>query len=439
MFEKEEQQLAKWKKAYDDMPFPEDKIEEAILKGYNRAVVESKVKPRRKKWLFSSMAAAILIISFLTSIRISPAFAHYVSVIPGMEKIVELFSDNKGLMSAVENEYMQEINATQEKNGVKVTIDSVIADENGMVVFYTLETKENQELFDIRDINFKSADGTELSLGSYSGGIQMGESRKSQASAMEFYFQKPLTTKQFIVDFTIITDDYKESFQFPFSIEKPLKVSKTYTLNKAVTIEDQKVIIKDIQIYPLRAAVHIVMDPENSKKIFAFEDIRLVDENGESWTKIANGVTASHISENEQIVYLQSNYFKQPKELYLVINKLQAVDKEDAYVVVDTEKQQILKQPTGNHLTNVKLEGQELRFVLDTNSEFFYATPFNSMKDVNGETVYFSQFLTSDDNGNRVIGVNLPSKQEINYPNPIELELCFFPSWIKGDVHIKVE
>ncbi|MED3573735.1 DUF4179 domain-containing protein [Cytobacillus praedii] len=440
MFEKEEKNLSELKKMYEDLPFPEDKIDEAILSGFKKAkeVPRVIVKTRRKKWLLSGLIAAVFIIGFLTSIRVSPVFASYVSSIPGMEKLVELISDNKGLMLAVENEYIQEINTAQEKNGLKVTFDSVIADEKGMVIFQTIEAKKKQEKFYVNDLKLESADGTELELGSYSYGAHKphGELRTKEMATMDFFFEEPLKTKEFTLTFTVETNDYEEDFRFLFTLEKPLKATKTIEMNKTILIEGQKITIKNIKIYPLRVAVHVGMDPENSKKIFTFEDIRLVDENGEAWTKIANGFTASQLNDNEHILYLQSNYFKEPKELYLVMNKLQAVDQEDAFVKVDIVNEKIINQPTGDHLALLDVKSGSIILKLKTEEEFNYS-PFSSLRDADGNEIELtSNYWTEDNHGEREIGVEFPSG---SYKNPLELKLSAFPSWIEGDIKIKVK
>lgn len=445
MYEKEKQGLSEIKKVYDEMTVPEDKIIEAIHAGFQKAKAQTnkKGKSLKKKWLRTGLVAAVLTICFVTGIRISPAFAQYIATIPCMEKLVEFISHDKGLMSAIENEYLQEVNISQEKNALKVTLDSLIADERGLVLFQTIEAKEKQETFSIEDFELESADGVDFQLGSHSYGTikPHGELRYKEAATMDLMFEKPLNTREFIASFTVKTDDYEEVFRVPFTIEKPLKATKTIELNKTVTIEEQKITIKNIKIYPLRVAVHVVMDEDNSKKILAFEDIRLVDENGESWTKIANGITAQQLGANEHILYLQSNYFKEPKKLYLVINKLQAVDKDEAAVIVDPVKQQILKQPKGDKLkfsTN-RRESGSLSFTLDTKEEFKYSL-FINIKDADGKEInYKSQFKTSDVEGKQVVGVELPSYREVPYKYPLELELSSFPTWIEGDVKINVK
>ncbi|MBT2687487.1 DUF4179 domain-containing protein [Bacillus sp. ISL-47] len=452
MYEKEEQDLAKMKKSFDEITISEEKIDAAILAGFQKAKREGapaesasiKKQPglRRKRWILPSVAAAVLAIVFLTSIRVSPAFAHYVAELPGMQKIVEIIRFDKGLMSAVENDYLQKIGVTQEKNGLRVTIDSVIADETGLVIFYTMESEKKQKLFDVEEMELEPADGTKFVLGSSSYGTHSpydDKPRKSVSSALELFFQEKLETKKFNLSMKVKTDDLNETFQIPFSIEKPVKVKKTYEMNKEVTIEGQKITVKDITVYPLRVAVHLAYDPNNSKKIFEFQDIRLVDENGESWTKISNGITASHVSDHEDILYLQSNYFKEPKQLYLVMNKIQAVDKDEAYVLVDTDKKEILKQPKGSKLSCVEWEDDMLMFTLDTKEDFHYFL-FNSVKDANNKDIYDGMSTSyREEGGKQKIGISLPSREETDYKNPLRLELSFFPAWIEGDVKMKVK
>lgn len=44
-------------------------------------------------------------------------------------------------------------------------------------------------------------------------------------------------------------------------------------------------------IHPLRIVVRISIDPNSSKKILQFPDIRLEDKNGEVWGSILSGIS----------------------------------------------------------------------------------------------------------------------------------------------------
>lgn len=437
MFEKEEEKISDWKEKYDDIDIPLDRINQAIHLGFQEAKIEGRIiKRKRTIWIWPSITAAVLLLSLLTCIRVSPTFANYISSIPGMEKIVELIRYDKGLRAAFENNYAQEIGISQEKNGMKVTIDSVIADEQGLVIFYSIKSKEKQKSLQVENVDLQTIDGKKLPEASYSFGRPAENNIKTYTDSIEYFFEKPIKQRDFKLNLKVKSSGRLEQFSMDFSIKKQDQTAQIYELNKTVVIEDQKIKVKKVTIYPLRVAVHVEIDPDNSKKILEFQDLRLVDQYGEVWSKIQNGTTASKLSDSEIIIYLQSNYFSKPKELYLVMNKIQAIDKDEAYLLVDTEKRQILKQPTGSSLSNLELTGTRLSLILNTKKEFNYAI-FGSIIDAKGNKFYSEHsFETGLNENKQKIGLKLPSE---NYTNPLKIEFDFYPAWIEGDVKIKLK
>lgn len=425
MFEKEEEKLAEFKKTYDNISIPIEAIDNAIMTGYRKAS-----KKRTKKTGLIVCAAAIIFLSgFFTTIRLSPTFAGYVTIIPGMEKIVNLIVDNKGFLSAVENEYYQEIGVFGEKNGIKMIIDGVIADENGMVIFYTLSNKD--KYLRMKDFELKSMDGTDISL--FTSGFSPPEAAQEVSGTIEYFFQEPLITKKF----ELFAEVNGEEFHLPFSIKEEMKKVKTIELNKTVTIEGEKLTIEHAKIYPLRVAVRVKMDQENTKKLLSFDDIRLVDEVGETWNTM-NGINASKISDDEHILYLQSNYFREPKKLYLAFDRIQAVDKDEATVIVDVEKQEILKQPKGNKLVDFTIDGNYLVFRLETEEDALGSASFSTIKDADGkELSSSSSYYREEGDRMRIIGVEVEELNE--QKGPISLEIAYFPAWIEGSVKIKIK
>lgn len=439
MYNREEEKLTDYKKKFDDIPIPTELLDEQIHLGLQRAKIEERLLKSRKRRMISIVAAAVLILGFFTTIRVSPTFAHYVTIIPGMEKLVELIRDDKGRMLAVENEYYQEIGVSDEANGLKITIDGAIADEQGLVLFYTLESDEKRKELFVDRPQLISQDGTKLDWGTISsGGPHYSDTGETSFSGtVEYFFQSPYEPRDFELSLQVNGEGDEWNFNLPFSIEEELAKKKTYDINKTVIIEGQKIEILKVAVFPLRVAVHLRMDEQNTKKLLDFQDLRLVDENAESWTKITNGTTASNISDNEKIIYLQSNYFKEPEELYLVFSKIQAVDKDEAYVVVDPKTEEILKQPKGDHLRNFKVRGSDLVFDFHTEEEFNYFL-FNRISDEGGNELESSSFVSGpDQDGIEEVGVNIPNLENVH--GPISLELSFYPSWLEGDGKVKIK
>ncbi|RYI25625.1 MULTISPECIES: DUF4179 domain-containing protein [Bacillus] len=441
MFEKEEKKLEAIRERYQEFPVPDERLEEAIMKGFRQAKAASPKKRFIKRSWLPGLAAALLLLGFLTSIRVSPAFANYVAELPGMEKLVDLIRYDKGWISAVENNYMQPLGISREKNGVRVTLDGAIRDERGLVVFYTVESEEKQVLQTERII-LTGADGKELPPGatSYGGASYTEEPVNSVSDSIDYFAIEPLKATEFKIEVKIKTEKGLESFEMDFSVENLKANKKVYTLNKTVSIKGQKITFKNVTIYPLRAAVHVTFDPENNKKIFNLDDLRLVDENGEVWSGIVNGATASILAENEKIFYLQSNYFKEPKQLYLTLNKVMAIDKEDTEVVINTETLKIIKQPKAEKLSGVNLEGRNLSVKVRAGQDYHHQL-FITAKDAEGRDLSngSSFFQTSVDGVYQEYGLMLSEADPLKYKNPITLELGAFPTWIKGDIKLPLK
>ncbi|MFC0190165.1 DUF4179 domain-containing protein [Fictibacillus aquaticus] len=434
MFKNQELQLNDYKKSYENIPVSLDSLDAAIMAGFQKAKKEERKKKRSYKWVYSFVAAAVILLGFFATIRVSPAFANAIANLPGMEKIVEMVKFDKGKMSAVENDYYQKIGTSAEKNGMRVTIDGVIADESGMVVFYTLTPEQKKEYFDIQAAKIISLEGKHLDPGTTGFGSPSNEEGMDRYTGeLEFYFENKIQGKKFQLDLSL----EGEEFSIPFTLTKDIKVSQKYTINKTIEIEGQKLTVVSAEVSPLRTGVHVKMDPNNTKQILALEDLRIVDEKGETWGGINGGVTGSIISADEQIIYLQSNYFHKPEELYVVINKLQAVEKEDMTLVVDTEKLQILKQPPGNVLSSLKIEDNNLVFTM--NVKKFHGDPFGEIKDVYGNVIetHGGFFRTSDEEGIKEFGIEMPDMKTVK--GPITIELSAYPAWINGEAKVRIK
>lgn len=285
-------------------------------------------------------------------------------------------------------------------------------------------------------MSLKPSNGEELPEHFSSVDLPVKDELNTYTSRIEYFFEKANEQHDFTLDLKIKSKEASDQFSILLSLKNQEKTNQIYEPNKTVMIEGQKITIKKVTIYPLRVAVHVKMDPSNSKKILDFTDFKLLDQNSEVWSKITNGNTAKIINDNERIIYLQSNYFKDPKELYLDISKLQAVDKDEDYILVDTEKQQILKQPKGNYLTDFKKEGTDLKFTLNTKKEFHYSL-VESIFDANGKEVQTSAASNENhDGGKQIVGITISSE---NYINPLKLKLAFYLVYIRGDAKIKIK
>lgn len=438
-----EKKLSEITDEVDHMNVP-DQLNQYIWQGMDRGKRELR---RKRRFLYSSIAAVAAILIFFSSIRLSPAFAAAcVNNIPGMDYIVSLIQGDRGLEAAINNNFMQKLNLTQTKNGMTFTIDSMVADQNQMILFYTIHRKDLST-----DSHFKNEEITNVK----------GE---SVAGSMEFDYSNDVKGKKTIHDRITVTFNEKQltnplnysmnlagakwDFTIPFNIDQYKKMKKVYPVNQTVSMDGQKMTFDKVTVYPTRVAIDVKFDPNNTKQITRFEDLRLVDGNGNTWASINNGIISSNISDNEWIVYLQSNYFSNPKSLYLKLNSARAINKNERKVVVDLNKKKILEGPTDGRLTLSNVMKQKNGLFIDFafkqqkidqehGNEY---SLFNwSFKDATGENYSFQSFGTSFENtkGQTLHQIlQLPVK---NYKSPLTFTIDDYPTRIHGTISIKLK
>lgn len=449
MLNAEEKKLTKAQAALENIEVPELQLDQAIAAGI------SKGKRKRKKNLLfmrTFASAAILVFAFTAMLRTSETFASFVTSIPGMEKIVELVRYDKGLTAAVENDFTQKIGVSDEHDGIKITLDSVIVDEQMMVLFYKVETSgEHKEVsidkFWLTDHEGKGIEEIAFSYDGWSINPQ-NKDRLLQAT-FEFYGNnRPENLKLSMELSEGRTEEgepvhkFADTWVLPFSVDKDAFKDKKEIIdvNETVEIEGQKVTVEKVSIYPTRIGVTVHFDKENSKQIFAFNDLRLVDKTGEEWAAINNGTTARHMDEFTKEFFLQSNFFKKPEELYLRFNTLRALDKNELEIIVDPEKMEVLKAPSDGRLLKIDREENHLLIAFERNSkEGPNHVSFDQAVDRNGKEIGDGSSAIRWSGESGLVEILIPYFGEGAAPGPNTLKLNDYPTTIKGEANIRLK
>lgn len=425
MFEHEEKKLRELGGELEKISIPSKQLEEAIQTGFNIAEWELKKKRQKRRQSFWSIGiAAVLLLTFVTSIRISPAFANAVASIPGMEKFVEMMENDKSIQAIVDHEYYQPINISQTKDDLIFTINGVILDETGMVVSYTLEGA-----YSIDEMGYGRTDilhnGEEIIGYSQTYNYSKSNHKNYQKDIFKYPFVEKMSfeTQDFVLEIEL-ENEQKTVFSIPFTVEKEVKSGQVYTLNEEVEIESQKIIIEDVTISPLRTEVRLKLEEMNTMKLFLFEDMRIEDDRGEVWGRNVERELGRNFGGTEPIIYLQSNYFEEPKELYLKFNKIQALNKEETYLLIDVEKKEVLQQPSvgGVEVVAVNPDYIEIRFPLEGNETGIAVDEYKqTMWEADG------------------YGYNRISIEGADLNSPLKIDFFRYPNYIEKEVSIKIK
>lgn len=454
MFDDEEKEVLKLKESINSAAKPNN-IEDYIKEGINSGIKKKK-NIMMKRYL--SAAVLVFVLVFSASIRVSPVFASYVSNIPGLDYIAKLINYDKGLTSAVENNFVQHVNISQEHDGLVFTIKDMIIDDSKAVIFYSIENKSNHRYVDLKSMEFKDDSGKHLTASiNWSGIINKDLSKEKKINEkldLDFVngtsipdnMNINVTLKEYEnSDYTNSKAlPYVWSFKVPVDKKKFEGMKKIYSLNKTIEVEGQKVKFKTITITPIKAALEVEYDASNTKKMFAFDDLALVDEKGEKWGVINNGISGSRIDDNHEIIYFQSNYFRAPKSLYLTGSSIRALDKDKLLVKVDLNKKILLSSPDDNLiLTNTDIHnnvlslGFSLRKSSPIDKNRGYEIFAGNLKDSATHTygISASDFST----GGIAPTFNYSFKVDDKLKSPVYLTLNDYPERIKGDFKILIK
>ena len=458
MFEEEKKKLEQRKKSINQVQISKAKLHSAVQTGFEKAKKERLLKRTkliiRSSW--SVVIVAILLISFITSISVSPVFANKVASIPGMERIIALIQQDKGLTAAFENDFYQPINKSQEKNGITVTLDGVIADKKGMVVFYSVRTEDmDVSSLELKYLQLWSGMNMRYSFELMNFVLPLTQMTNSKTFSGSEYIQTIPYSKDLSWKIGIKNGAKVENFKIPFTYKKMEVTSKNIVVNKEVEIEGQYFKVKELIVDPIRAVVKIEENSNNTMKLLArpFDGLELVDEEGRKWSAMPGNAYKTLVEGNVwEIPLKESFYFYEPQKLTLTFGKIAAMDKEEAYILIDTESKRFIEQPSQSIFSNLQVDDNLVSFTVKVNKDYdMNMVGFTKLIDADekefvihygGRTPLYSNYVKGSKTnfpGEVKIELELPDKSVNTFANPIRLDLDFYPSWIEEDVVIEVK
>jgi hypothetical protein len=439
-----------------------ENIDDYIRKGIALGVKKKKVN---KIKLMANAAVISILTLFTVSVRTSPAFAAYIAKVPGLEYLVRFINYDKGLQDAIENNFIQSINSSVTKEGIKFTIKDVIIDNSQALIFYSIENQRDDKNIQLAKISLSNEKGEVLIVSTSWGGSRpyeaKGDNKIEDRIDVNFLEGTVLPDKLSIEvklrEETFHDDiEYKESvldsswnYEIAIDKEKIKDMEKSYALNEVVEIEGQKITFKGVKITPTRISVEVEYDENNSKKIFGYDDITIVDEKAENWGTIMNGFSGSRKDENHETLYFQSNYFNIPKNLYIRASSVRALDKDKLNAVVDLENNKLLKTPNENlTLKQINKTEKEISIMFsmqrdksaDNNTNYFIFS--GAFKDSNGNTYNQKRCETwtdgiTDETKTQIINFVIDNDTKIK--GPVYLNISDYPERIKGEFKVKIK
>ncbi|MEK4370055.1 DUF4179 domain-containing protein [Paenibacillus sp. FSL R5-0473] len=352
-FDTLEERLNARKTEYETMPVPDSAAYQAVQSGIRQAARKRK---SRLRWYMSSISAAAFILLFTGCIRVSPAFASFVEQLPGMEGIVSMIRQDKGLMMAIDKSLLQQVGVTDEHDGTSLTVEGIITDESRMVIFYTMKGMKDPEKFNY-DIDLLDENGKKLPVAFSYSSLNPASESGIYEDKIDISFTESLPPQELTVVFKERgkepNNKWKVTFPVDHSLTKGMK--KIIPVNQTMTVDGQRIHVKQAILYPTRLVLDIEYDRNNTKTIFNIRDLHLVDEQGRAWRTDSSSISGSGSS-----VFFESMYFSTPKKLTLQGSGLSAVDKEELVISIDPSSGEIQGGPSSLKLLQSTVQGKNL-------------------------------------------------------------------------------
>lgn len=322
---------------------PKDKLRQGRLD----VLTKMKKERRRKKQWQAITVIAIISLSVLLSLRVSPTIASYAAKIPGLSVIVELVLENEGIKDAITNEYYEELGILVQNKEVTITLQGAIIDEYGIMLLYDFDYPTEKSDHHNYSVNIYQGDQLLENSLSYGTMDDVDEPVSHSNHMLEMTLDQPLdtTNPNFRVEFEMLDSD-KQTISIPFSLETPIAKAKVVEPNTSIKVQGQRLSINKIIRTPLRIHIEVKPDPSNTMQIVALDDISLELKNGNKRELIRNGLVGSgSLREGQYTFYFQSNYFYDSDELIVHIGEIQAVPKGEDYIEVDFTTKVVLFKP----------------------------------------------------------------------------------------------
>ncbi|WP_270167448.1 DUF4179 domain-containing protein [Paenibacillus sp. SYP-B4298] len=423
----------------------EEKLFSAVRAGVAAGARQERDR-RRRRWLrragYTAATMSLLLAALMLSAAVSPVFASVLRDIPGIQQWLRLIGSDASLTSAVMEEYIQPIHAVAEQDGVRLTVEAIMADESRLLVLYRLEDRVTAGLT-LENAELKDDKGNPLT---YSVRWTAPENwRMTEEYGMYDMLDFQLTGEQRLPEQVELSGKVgKARLAVKLSIDRSQYEGKAQILplNHVIEAGGQRIELLQAEIHPLRILLKLRFPEENSHIVHGFIKLRLVDDQG-------NELVSSMASGGDvREYYFQSSYFMASNSLTLRAEGLYYTDKQMSPLVIDTEKGLLLQAPDNRiHLDTVeeREDHTELVFKLsgldETDQMWSYGDALaDEFTDASGEVFDESDqgfSWASGGTGQPQFNYRLPHDKP--FKQPLTFRIRHYPGYVMQPIELRIK
>lgn len=348
---------------------------------------------RKKRALYSSLGTVAASLAFVLLVNTSTAFANSVSRIPVLSELADFVKLDRGLSSAIENDYVQEVGLTAWDGEKTLMLPYVLADERNLVLFFQLPKdfvleEEEWIMVDMKKMTDRTT-GENIKDGfTYGSGSLPGQSlEENKGYLMQRYnFIERSLPQSIAIEVELEVTRYEQSEAQAAAGEEGTHVSRSagtysfdvdfntfrepvvYPVNREYTLKGQKVTVKEMTAYPTGTEVTFEFPEGNSAWVRGL-DIAL-EQDGKVKENTSGMITSTYDDEKgKRSIFIDSNYFEEPKEQALLLRGVRILEKDLEYLTVDLDRKTIIPAIEGLELKEVVRKGEKADLVFSTRME----------------------------------------------------------------------
>lgn len=274
--------------------------------------------------------------AFIIAVNTMPTFALACGRVPILRELAAAVAFSPSLSAAVEHDYVQYVGQTQTIDGVKLTVESVIADEQEIVVFYRTDGSGHYWVScDLLDEN-----GTELWGYSVSSGDSSEDLRQFEIHCKDMELPEVLVLNLQLEE---VYDNGSRrqlngSATFPIHLD-PNRTAKSVVIpvDRWVELDGHRLLVDRLELTPTKTALHLRHDPDNTAWLQSL-DFYFTAPDGTVYDLNDNSLTATGEPDNPGFYtfFLQSLYFvDHPEQLTLHMERAVWRDKSEPVITLD--------------------------------------------------------------------------------------------------------
>ncbi|WP_339255988.1 DUF4179 domain-containing protein [Paenibacillus sp. FSL P2-0136] len=445
---------------------PEMRLNTAIRNGITRSRRSSMTL--RKRYALATTAAVLGIVLLFSFPRVgevlktqgaAPDQAAIFQSYGPFEKYIPAVMTTNAVSSAIEDGLVQRVTGvTAEQNGFVLTVDGIAADQKGIIILYSLQNKTDENAR-VAHIQLTSAVSNPLhtSLGpdnsispkriTYGYEVRQWESDDAGALPDQIKFELELGKYKQFTPASADSPLAKFSVALPLDQEQLAKAGETVHVDKTLEIDGQKIEINEVYLAASGIYLDYTCDPLNSKQIFSMYKPGFLAGGSGDYSYLALRA-ASFTDSGGRLIF--ANDRSSIQSLQLQINGILALDKQATQLIIDTDKQQIIKAPDQNLQMSIHNTEKGSTMVLEYDSQAQSNSIYNDLMlgqtftDGAGTVHSADKFefdipqRTEPENAKSIPHMYYRGLGSNKYPQPLTFTIEAYPALIKEKLSVPI-